>query len=80
MKKDIDDFVYCLNWRLNFSMPLQLEIIRNVSGTKVKLAHDIERILNNSPMHMLLKMLCDVFAYLALSSALGLPSQGSLYK
>lgn len=61
-------------------MPLQLEIIRNVSGTKVKLAHDIERILNNSPMHMLLKMLCDVFAYLALSSALGLPSQGSLYK
>lgn len=61
-------------------MPLQLEIIRNVSGTKVKLAYDIERILNNSPMHMLLKMLCDVFAYLALSSALGLPSQGSLYK
>lgn len=63
-------------------MRLQFEIIRNVCGTKVKLAlaHDIERILNNSPMHMLLKMLCDVFAYLALSSALGLPSQGSLYK
>lgn len=64
-------------------MRLQLEIIRNMfveQKVKLELAHDIERILNNSPMHMLLKMLCDVFAYLALSSAPGLPSQGSLYK